>query len=174
MAGLIISSFLAAESYVLQLQTSERNDISNEQHRTLIYGELLQSDQIEKDYPLARFKGQVTPIYNCHGLTFASRRTWIYASQEIEKILRDDKYIEIKEEKAVLPGDVVAYYEDTEIVHTGIVVQVDLPQVEHDLIKIMIWSKWGKCKEAIHHVNYSPYINTIKRYWRMNHGFRIV
>lgn len=173
MAPLIISQF-HQESYVLKLQTSEQNDIENMQFRTLLNSELLASPIIETEYSLARFKGQLTPIYNCHGLTFASRRTWIYQSQELEKILRDDKYIEIKVEKDVLPGDVITYADETGITHSGIVIQVDLPKTDGDLVSIMVLSKWGRHKEVIHNANYSPYSTGIKKYWRINHGFRIV
>jgi len=171
---LIISQF-AGESYTLKLQTCERNDIKNEQFRSLTPVEVQAAGVIETQYKLAIFKGNLTPIYNCHGLTFASKRTWIYLDTEIEKILHDDRYIEIKNEKDVLPGDIVIYYDEKGVAHSGIVIQVDLPATLHDLIKVMVLSKWGKHKEVIHNVNYSPYsLSSIKKYWRINHGFKII
>ena len=171
--GLIISEY-QEESYILKLQTSERNDIENIQYRNVSIKELSESDRYENSFSLARFKGQLTQVYNCHGLTFASRRTWIYNTNEIDKILKDDKYIEIKDEKDVLPGDIVTYSDESGITHSGIVVQVDLPKTEVDLINIIILSKWGRLKEVIHNVHYSPYSNGLKKYWRVNHGFRII
>src|SRR5437773_11543121 len=54
-----------------------------------------------------KFKGRATfrtgpsPIYNCHGLTFASRRTRI---PDVTEVLADDGYQELPL-KDVLPGD---------------------------------------------------------------------
>jgi hypothetical protein len=174
MGTLIISEFKPADTFVLKLQTSERNDIENEQCGSLSSTQYSQVSLFEKDYSEALFKGQLTPIYNCHGLTFASKRTGIFPDSEIEKILVDDKYIEIKAEKDVLPGDIVIYYDENGISHSGMVIQVDLPRTDFDLIRIMILSKWGRHKEVIHNVNYSPYSLGLKRYWRVNHGFKII
>src|SRR5450432_3451489 len=116
MEPLIISEY-QADSYILKLQTCERNDIDNEQCFTLSKFEVSQATSFETDYVLATFKSEMTPIYNCHGFTFASKRTGIYSDSEIEKILNDDKYIEIKTEKDVLPGDVIIYYNESGISH---------------------------------------------------------
>jgi hypothetical protein len=45
--------------------------------------------------------------YNCHGLTFANRRSWISELSEIPKILHDDGYTQVRDED-VLPGDIVS------------------------------------------------------------------
>jgi hypothetical protein len=173
MSKLIISTF-EEEKYTLKLQTCERNDIENEQFRSISHADFVKAPLVEEKYSLAKFKGNITPIYNCHGLTFASKRTWVYLDSEIEKILRDDNYIEIKDEKDVLPGDIIIYYDENGITHSGNIIQVDLPHTEFDLIKIIALSKWGKHKEVVHNVNYSPYSTGLKKYWRVNHGFTII
>ncbi len=45
--------------------------------------------------------------YNCHGLTFAARRTWIHEPSELLKILEDDDYEEVT--NGILPGDIAIY-----------------------------------------------------------------
>jgi hypothetical protein len=49
-----------------------------------------------------------TYIYNCHGLTFASRRTAINDPVAVRKILAEDEYIRVPQGDT-LPGDVVIY-----------------------------------------------------------------
>lgn len=96
--------------------------------------------------------GEVCPVYNCHGLTFGSRRTQIEGSEAVVKMILEDDGFEQIEDKFVKPGDVVIYYGDIgQILHSGIVVRVGalgVPQV---------WSKWGKGYEWIHPVGVSPY-----------------
>lgn len=167
----LIISLYADPSYVLNLHTCERNDIDNEQFRVISSFEANQFGDFETNYNLAKFKGQPSSTYNCHGLTFASKRTGIYSDDEIEKILKDDSYIEVKNEKEVLPGDVIIYYENNKITHSGIVIDVRLDNL---LVSITVLSKWAKFKEVIHNANYSPYSTGAKRYWRISHGFKIV
>ncbi|RXK86870.1 hypothetical protein [Filimonas effusa] len=136
--------------------------------------ELAQCNIFEEDYPAAVFKGQPTAIYNCHGMTFASKRTGIYEEAELLKILIDDNYVEIRELKDVLPGDIVLYYEDNKITHSGTVCRIEESVANYDLRHIFVISKWSKHKEVVHNVNYSPYSSGLKRYWRINHGFKII
>ena len=158
----------------LNLHTAERNDIDNEQFAFISSYELSQLSSFEHEYPLALFKGNPTAVYNCHGMTFASKRTGVFEDREIEKILKDDKYIEIKDEKDVMAGDIILYYNETGITHSGTVIQVHPGDHANDLRSIIVLSKWAKHKEVIHNANYSPYSQGAKRYWRVNHGFKII
>ncbi len=93
-----------------------------------------------------------TPCYNCHGLTFASRRTRIEETGEIHKILEEDKYIVIRP-KDTLPGDIIIYYaDDGDAEHSGIVLseptRLGIP---------MVVSKWGSSSEFVHWANQCPY-----------------
>jgi len=97
-------------------------------------------------------------------MTFASRRTGIWATAEIQKILNDDQYGEVKPEDA-MPGDVIIYFgDDEDAEHSGIVLtspkdsQLRVPQV---------LSKWGKFSEFIHWANQSPYNFASVRYFRI-------
>jgi len=98
--------------------------------------------------------------YNCHGLTFASRRTQIWKDNDLEKILEDDGYIEVKIEN-VSPGDIVIYKaKDNTFIHSGIVLSKDKKE-EAILLepRPIILSKWGECHEVIHKDNYCPYVD---------------
>ena len=168
-SGIIISEFY--DTCCLNLHTTEKNQIDNQQFRCISSLDFSVHTTFETDYSLAKFKGRLTPIYNCHGMTFASRRTGIYDDAEIEKILKDDNYIEIKALNDVLAGDVVIYYQDNSITHSGIILSND---ILNGMRCIFVLSKWAKHKEVIHALNYCPYATGIKRFWRINHGFKII
>lgn len=108
----------------IKLQTSRGNDIVNKQNHFLLEQEISLSAQIESKFE-SNYQGKESPFYNCHGLTFASKRTGIDEDEMIMKIL-EDEYIEIKEMRNVIEGDVVVYYVDenyNSITHSGIVIE---------------------------------------------------
>lgn len=103
--------------------------------------------------------------YNCHGLTFAARRTAIEDSSEIQKILTEDDYDQVPL-SVVQPGDIAIYRsaldDGGEIFHSGIVVRYDRGS---GLITVpWILSKWGYAHEVVHPVNVGPYIGTVEYY----------
>lgn len=76
----------------LALHTRCENQIANQINREPVrFGDTIAVSIFEKRYPYELHR-PVNPSrkYNCHGLSFASRRTWIDNSQEIVKILVDD------------------------------------------------------------------------------------
>ena len=109
------------------LQTKKGNNIENETY----YIEINSLERIQhinelqkKNHPKAIFRRGMDRSYNCHGLTFANRRTCIFPNGEIIKILKDDEYKKI-EMQEVMPGDVIIYKgDDDDIIHSGIVVQI--------------------------------------------------
>ncbi|MDO9533498.1 MAG: hypothetical protein Q7O12_15415 [Deltaproteobacteria bacterium] len=52
-------------------------------------------------------------VYNCFGLVWANRRTSIYSENDLLKILTDDGYRPIINEKDLQPGDIVIYLRRT-------------------------------------------------------------
>lgn len=102
--------------------------------------------------------------YNCHGLTFASRRTQIDDTAEVEKILVEDNYKLIAQPE-LLAGDIAIWREPPEnggeIQHSGVVVKV----LEH--ASPLVVSKWGDLHECIHPANYGPYGNYRIEYYRV-------
>lgn len=155
----------------IALQTSKGNDIDNYQIEELSRSELTIGEKLNTEtYPLLRFKGQPTPVYNCHGFTFASRRTNIDKSSEIWKILEDDNYIKVSQEHLMV-GDVILYVSNDgkgDIQHTGMVVQIDRTMQP---IGIFILSKWGKYKEVVHPVFQCFYLDCSIEFWRNNLGY---
>lgn len=130
----------------LALQTRCANDILNEYNPEIPdAGCLTQLEILKKKYPRCVPRTHVpTFAYNCHGLTFASRRTQIWSSADIAHIIQEDGYRKI-EDKDILAGDVIVYQsQDTgEIEHSGIVIEK-----AKSLSGPLILSKWGVCHEV--------------------------
>ncbi|MCI0488620.1 MAG: hypothetical protein L0229_18690 [Blastocatellia bacterium] len=147
------------------VQTCLGNDVSNTQVLTISTYEKNQFQTYDIYRGKVEFRGNPSPIYNCHGLTFASRRTGIHESKEISKILQDDNYQEIIHPHPVLPGDVVLYFsDDGDVEHSGIV--ICKPDDTNLNIPVVI-SKWGKYCEVIHWANVCPYDSSRLRYYRI-------
>ena len=111
------------EKHKIVVQTRKGRDIDNQQFKEISHFELNQL----RDYAGYRkdctFRNDVSPIYNCHGMTFASRRTGIFELDSLKLIISDDGYEEVAQENT-LPGDVAIYEEDGDIQHSGIVVEI--------------------------------------------------
>jgi len=144
----------------LNLHTRCENQVENEIDRgpARAGDEELCKDYV-KDYPRASHRPtRPSRKYNCHGLTFSSRRTWIWKPTEIAKILKDDEYEQI-DLKDVLPGDVVVYSTSGDAEHSGIVIEAGFVP--------MILSKWGPAHEVVHRVNDCPYDSMFITYYRI-------
>jgi len=138
----------------IRLQTCLGKDIPNVQESEMSSFELNSSRALPGKYPRAKFKPNNNPRYNCHGLTFASRRTRVLAGTTVQSILVDDHYVEI-EKKDLFPGDIVIYRSyDGEIDHSGVVLDSNQGSLDGPLIL----SKWGAGPEVIHWVNNVPSI----------------
>ena len=103
-------------------------------------------------------------LYNCHGLTFASRRTGIHDTSEVDAILDHDSWESVDVDE-VLPGDIVLYFDaqDGDLEHSAIVISVPEP-----LTKVpMVISKWGAFSEVVHPANKCPYNLNDRKFFRM-------
>ena len=153
----------------IRLDTLKGNKIDNYQIFELSQVEKNQfKDYSKENYPFAKHRNNPSPIYNCHGMSFASRRTNIDRATEIRMIINDDGYdkINIKE---TLPGDIVLYVkkDDGDIIHSGFLVNCEHP--EGNISNIWVVSKWGKFKEVIHHLFDCPYKNCEAEFYRLTH-----
>jgi hypothetical protein len=151
----------------ITVETRKGNRIENEQvlDEISIY-EKQQEVEIVKKFPGITLRNDSTAIYNCNGLTFASRRTRIWITSEIRKILQDDNYHKIEELK-VLPGDVILYIaKNGDIEHSGIVVS----EPDRNLRIPFILSKWGNGPEIIHFATNCPYNEHFRQYLRVVDG----
>jgi hypothetical protein len=146
----------------LKLETRCHNQVENETDRRPVRaGDQELSRDYEKDYPGGKHRPSGPGRkYNCHGLTFGSRRTWISKTSEIVKILEDDEYHKVALEN-VMAGDIVVYVENGDAEHSGIVIESRPGFVP------MILSKWGPAHEVIHRVNDCPYNSSEITYYRV-------
>jgi len=85
--------------------------------------------------------------YNCVGMVFANRRTFI-EPEEIPMILQDDEYIEVRPDD-LMPGDVVLYKDPKteDIKHVGLVLAAEMM---FETKKIRVLSQFGRDGEYIH------------------------
>jgi len=147
----------------LRLDTRRKDPIANSlNRRSATPGENQQAADYRRKYVAALHRPtRACHTYNCHGLTFASRRTGITDSAEVQKILTHDGY-EPVQRVDISPGDIVIYVslETNEIEHSGIIVHVDEfgPKV---------LSKWGYCHEVIHRLGECEYDARNVLYYRI-------
>lgn len=135
----------------IRLETSKKTGIPNHQDTEISTFHLNWAKQIGDKHRSAKQRTKPSAVYNCHGLTFACRRTRIERSAAIQTILNDDAYEEVKLTD-VLPGDIVIYYSDAgDPNHSGMVVEVG-----GQLILPIICSKWGNAGEFIHSLRDCP------------------
>lgn len=135
---------------MIRLETSIRTGINNNQLYEIPAQERLKDTLVRRRHRDAIPRTEMSAVYNCHGLTFACHRTRVMDSQEVQRILADDRWIELGYDD-VLPGDVVVYYgEDGDANHSGIIVSRD------ELSVPVICSKWGFSGEFIHKLNDVP------------------
>lgn len=138
----------------IALQTRKGTDIENCQPEAFSSFCLNQAADFPREYPLMKLRSAADAVFNCHGLTFASRRTCIEEPLEVRKILHEDCYKPV-DLKAVEPGDIIIYVaEDGDIEHSGIVVS---KPSDNSFGVPEIWSKWGGFGEVLHFANYGPY-----------------
>ena len=148
---------------MILLQTSKGTSIPNYQGTEISQVHRNWNDELPRKHPRAIFRTLPSPVYNCHGLVFAARRTRIEEPEGISTILREDAYVEVASVRDVKPGDVVVYYsDDNDPNHSGIVVANDEPHINP-----LICSKWGTAGEVIHYVGEVPdHYGPTKRYFR--------
>ncbi len=117
-------------------------------------------------YEVIQVRTQPTGYYNCHGMTFGSRRAEITSSKDLKKILKEDGYEEINPNiEKVIPGDVIMYFSEGDFEHSGVVISTPS---NDDYIKIpIICSKWGCYSEVIHYANNCPYDFSQTKYYRI-------
>lgn len=149
----------------IALETANNQPIANYQSLEVSRFEKNVEELIQKEYGQTTIRRlQISGQYNCHGLTFASRRTGIHDSEMVELILREDKYVEIPVAQ-VLAGDIILYFgKNNNIEHSGVVVE---PPSKASLSIAKIFSKWGKYSERVHFMNNCPYDSSLVKYYRV-------
>ena len=162
MSAIIIGS---STSRSINMDTAQGRSIDNTQLAEISPYEVNLFRRFDTDYGSAvtRRCGP-TPRYNCHGMTFGSRRTGIFESAVLWQIIQEDNYAEVAKPD-VLAGDVILYFDDSgDIEHSGIVIS---PPSADTLGIPIVCSKWGKYAELIHLGNRCPYTFSNVRYYRV-------
>jgi len=147
----------------ITIQTRKGNNIKNTVYDKISkYMQYLNSEY-ERKYPNIQYRSKETSNYNCFGMIFASRRCFIIG--DINNILVDDDYKTV-DFNEVLPGDIVLYLQNYEIIHCGIV--IEKPDNEN-LWNPLVISKWHCFREVIHHMNNCPYSphTTERKFYRI-------
>jgi len=147
------------------MHTAQANQIDNEQLDEISPFERNQFPQFEREFSTAsEVCADPNPRFNCHGMTFASRRTGIFESAALTQILAEDGYEEIQADR-VKPGDVIMYFgSDGDYEHSGLVVE---PPRAETLNIPLVRSKWAKYRELIHVGNRCPYSFSNVKYYRV-------
>ncbi len=147
----------------LALETRRRSTVDNMMDRE----KTPDGCQLAIEACKSRFNGAMhrpvgpSGIYNCHGLTFGSRRTAVSDDpSEILKIIKEDDYVEIGY-REVLAGDIALYFKLGDVEHSGVVVE------KTETGRPRILSKWGKLHEAVHLVEECPYDPSDVKYFRI-------
>jgi hypothetical protein len=149
----------------IALETRRGRPIPNEQDPDPLPHQA--KDLIERHkrlYPLAIMRRNYSGLYNCHGMTFANRRTNILESATVRQILSDDGHRQISA-KEIQEEDIIIYFNKIEITHSRIVIQVFRDERSPFPVPPKILSKWGKSAEYIHAANPFPYAEDQIAYW---------
>lgn len=149
----------------IPLTTRKGTSIRNHQQDTKVTNALSVDSRFRAKYPkIVAERTDLSSYYNCHGLVFASRRTWVGDPKQIKVILEEDCYVEVKVQN-VLPGDVILYYDNEgDPEHSGFVVsQSD----KRTLMIPLVVSKWGHWREVVHWANDCPYEYQRAKFFRV-------
>lgn len=148
----------------IRLDSARGNPIENGQITEISAFERNQFGLYKRWEQNVDLRGDPTPRYNCHGMTFASRRTSVCGRSAINQILMEDDYVEVKPSE-VLAGDVIVYFSpDGDAEHSGVVVA---PPDTGTLGVPRVVSKWGKYAEFVHWAHNCPYNFSNARYFRI-------
>jgi hypothetical protein len=140
----------------IPLATSNRRRIPNEQRMQRDPSSMAAArDMHLSAHPLWRVRS-LRSTYNCMGLVFASRRTWI-DPEHFNMIVGDDGYVERSNRNEAVAGDHAVYRNSTNgnVIHVGCIVEVrpDLKRARSELIVI---SQFGANGEYIHEADDLP------------------
>ena len=144
----------------LALDSRRRNHIRNET-RLEISPEMrrIQADHLSHIFPEAKLLSS-SALYNCFGLVFGSRRTWI-DHEAIQEVLEDDDFGPCPLSPSEWePGDVVLYRAEgkSEITHVAILMQITA-KPESASYEITVLSKWGEHGEYLHPLEHTPHFH---------------
>jgi hypothetical protein len=165
----IIGAGTQNDPYAIKLVTKKGRWIRNEQRKEMPPAQLKAAVDMMIQLYNPTFRS-ISATYNCFGMVFASRRTCIDPPSELDKILADDEYKEVKNKHLVNPGDVIIYRKTAngEITHAGIVLGDTLTHGSTDGSErnLLVLSQWGANGEWVHaEANVPQCFGTIREFY---------
>ena len=112
-------------------------------------------DVLRASFPTARLRS-ASQRYNCVGMIFASRRTWI-DPEELEMIFREDGFRIVNDIKDVFAGDIVVYGnpKTQQPEHIGLILD-KAANLRDSTWDVKVLSQWGRDGEYVHEINSLP------------------
>jgi hypothetical protein len=147
--GFLINPGSPTDKESIDLATSRNQRIPNVRRRERAPEALREALRFVTEGHAGRQLRSLTATYNCIGMAFANRRTWI-EPEHVPMILRDDGYARVETPAAVVPGDLVIYETaPAEISHVAVVIS-NSPNVQDGSSTIRVLSQWGSDGEYFH------------------------
>ncbi len=152
------------DNAAIKLATRNGRWIMNERRNEWAPAELrAAANSCEREHPNATLRSS-TAVYNCMGLVFASRRTWVDINQ-LGIIVEDDGYEKLANPNEVQIGDIALYKYEGEVTHVGIIVRSESIGTTGTPV-ITVLSKWGVAGEYVHSVHDVPDVyGEAEEYW---------
>lgn len=131
----------------LPLATRKRNLIRNTQRLPKAKEATRKAhEEVSHAHPFVRLRS-LSSTYNCAGLVFANRRTFV-EMDDVSLILKDDGYKKISRQ-LLMAGDIVLYKDESGgLTHVAVVVANE-PGIG-DVLSITVLSQWGATGEYLH------------------------
>lgn len=149
----------------IPLSTRKGNQIPNEQQLLLSKQELEEARAYVLEQRPRVHARSLSNIYNCMGMVFASRRTWIHTDQ-LEMILKEDEYRLLNDLAELERGDIAVYRDfEGKVSHVGIVAEAGL-YLNSGQRQVVVLSQWGQAGEFFHSAeDVNPLLGTLSEYW---------
>jgi hypothetical protein len=151
--SLIINPGSESDRQSIQLSTKKNTFIKNERRRGRANQSMEAAREIHSREHLSLKIRSLSSEYNCMGLTFASRRTWIDTDQ-LELILNEDGYRKVDENDA-MPGDLLLYLKGNDFTHIAIIIEHEYDPRESNFMTRVV-SQWGADGEYLHKAHDVP------------------
>jgi hypothetical protein len=105
-----------------------------------------------------------TAVYNCAGLVFGSRRTWV-DPDVVDWVLREDGFDRLPDHAKWDVGDIVVYRKGTEVSHVGVIRSIQRRVADAET-EVIVVSAWGNDGEYVHPWQVvSPLLGTPVEVW---------
>lgn len=153
---MIIGVGTESDPRTYKLYTRANNFIENERPPEKTIDRLQEGHRLATSGRNSVTLRSLTALYNCMGLVFATRRTWISCDEHtIERFREDDDLRELSGGLAAAwQGDIVVYYRDGCPMHIGVIARIKKNLLGS--FDVLVLSKWGDAGEYLHNIDDVP------------------